>query len=59
MTDTTGSTQSAVNGGYPGGGGSGGRDGQLTTGAATNHVSSYGGNGMVIFRRNKATLLTA
>ena len=56
--DTTGSVQSAVNGGYPGGGGSGGRDGQLTTGAATNHVSSYGGNGMVIFRSNKTTLLT-
>ena len=58
-TLTTSTVQSAVNGGYPGGGGSGGRDGQLTASPATDHVSSYGGNGMVLFRRNKATLLTA
>ena len=58
-TDTTSTVQSAVNGGYPGGGGSGGRDGQLTAAPDTDHVSSYGGNGMVLFRRNKATLLTA
>ena len=58
-TSTTSTVQSAVNGGYPGGGGSGGRDGQLTAAPATDHVSSYGGNGMVLFRRNKATLLTA
>ena len=58
-TVTTSTVQSAVNGGYPGGGGSGGRDGQLTAAPATDHVSSYGGNGMVLFRRDKATLLTA
>jgi hypothetical protein len=58
-TVITSTVQSAVNGGYPGGGGSGGRDGQTTAAPATDHVSSYGGNGMVLFRRNKATLLTA